>query len=220
VLLVWFAGAGLVGAAIGAAEGGELAPAQLLLAALAPSALACAALFALLARRRSAGGAWRALGFGRPGLARETGRALLRYARVAPFLLLAGVVSVRLYEAILGPPGRPVLDRLAGGSPSLLPVVLAGVVVVGPLLEEILFRGFLQNALAARFGARAAILLASGCWALGHEPVAWLPILLFGLFLGGLYRSVGALGVLVGVHAFHNALTLGLLALMRLWTGS
>ncbi|MCI0588013.1 MAG: CPBP family intramembrane metalloprotease [Planctomycetes bacterium] len=81
--------------------------------------------------------------------------------------------------------------------------------VVGiPLLEEVLFRGWLQGIVGARVGPWVAIPAGAGIWTLGHAPADRPAILLLGLLLGFLYRRTGRLGACVGVHALHNALAL------------
>jgi len=214
VLLVWLGSAMLLGGLLGKAPADISGP-SLLLLALAPYLPASAFLFALLARRHGAAGAIRALGLGERPTLRPLREALGRYALFAPFLFLAGILWGLLLESLFGMEGSVVLDRILEGSPGALPLVLAGAVLVGPFFEELLFRGYLQGSLSSRYGARAGLALAAGVWALGHEVVAWFPIFLFGVFLGSLFRRRGALLVVFGVHAFHNALSMTLFALVR-----
>lgn len=84
------------------------------------------------------------------------------------------------------------------------------VVLVGPFLEELLFRGFLQGVVAARTNDRVAIVVSSGIFALLHG-LAPLPML-FGLalFLGWLQARTRSIWIPFAVHAVHNGLTLGL----------
>jgi membrane protease YdiL (CAAX protease family) len=83
------------------------------------------------------------------------------------------------------------------------------IVVVAPLLEESLFRGFGISALEPRLGARAAVVLTSVAWGLAHGLVDGLPVLVaFGLILG--YVRLRTASVFPGMltHAVFNAISL------------
>ena len=86
--------------------------------------------------------------------------------------------------------------------------VLAG--LVGPLLEEILFRGFLQPILVRRQGALAGICFTSVLFALMHGPSVFLPIFVFSLLLGWVQLRTRCLWASWAVHAVHNSLILSL----------
>jgi len=89
-------------------------------------------------------------------------------------------------------------------------LVVAGAVAVllGPLVEELLFRGFLQSALAQVLGDRGAILVGSGIFA-GLHGVAGLPILFtLSLFLGWLQARTRSIWVPWSAHALHNGVAL------------
>lgn len=91
-------------------------------------------------------------------------------------------------------------------------LVLAALVAVllGPLLEELLFRGFLQSALTRVAGARGALVISSALFAALHG-VAGLPVLFaLSLFLGWLQLRTRSLLVPWSAHALHNAVQLGL----------
>lgn len=84
------------------------------------------------------------------------------------------------------------------------------VVLIGPFIEELLFRGFLQGVLATRLGDGPAIAISAVLFALLHG-LAPLPMLLgLALFLGWLQARTRSLLVPFAVHAVHNGVTLGL----------
>ena len=91
-----------------------------------------------------------------------------------------------------------------------LATAIAIAVLLGPLLEELLFRGFLQSALAQHLGERGGLVTTSAVFAALHG-VAGLPML-FGLslFLGWLQLRTRCLWVPWSAHALNNAITLGL----------
>jgi membrane protease YdiL (CAAX protease family) len=83
------------------------------------------------------------------------------------------------------------------------------VAIAAPIVEELLFRGYLQTALTARFGAPVAILLASFIFALVHmQPYAIPALMLIGLTFGYLYHRTGSLMVNMGLHVVNNGLAL------------
>jgi membrane protease YdiL (CAAX protease family) len=85
----------------------------------------------------------------------------------------------------------------------------AVIVLVAPLVEETVFRGFGMSAIELYFGRAAAVGITAVCWGLAHGLAAGLPVLVaFGLILGVVRRRTGS--VLPGMltHAAFNALAL------------
>jgi membrane protease YdiL (CAAX protease family) len=86
---------------------------------------------------------------------------------------------------------------------------------VAPVVEELLFRGFLLSALAGRLGERSALLWSSLIFSLLHG-VASLPLLfVLSLFLGWLQLRTRCILVPILAHAFYNGFTFVLLALSQ-----
>ena len=92
-------------------------------------------------------------------------------------------------------------------------------IVVGflvPLAEEILFRGFLQRWLCARFKNRWGVIIASFCFAglhfsspQGLANFVILPSLfILSLFIGFVYLKERSLWAPIAVHALHNSFSL------------
>lgn len=90
------------------------------------------------------------------------------------------------------------------------------IVVIAPLLEETLFRGYLQSFLRKYLGAKVAIPITAFCFACFHfsPEQGWnnLPIIasLFplALFLGYLYEKQGSLFASISMHATFNGISL------------
>lgn len=84
------------------------------------------------------------------------------------------------------------------------------VCVVGPVAEEVIYRGHLQTGLATFVGPRAAILWSAFLFALTHVTSGWVlfvPIGLLGLLFGWLRQRSGGLLAPILAHVAHNSLT-------------
>jgi hypothetical protein len=88
-------------------------------------------------------------------------------------------------------------------------------IVVAPLVEETLFRGFLFPLLRARLGRAGGIALTSLLFALLHPPVDWLAILVLGAALALAYEITGSLAAPIAAHALNNAWGIAMLAVTR-----
>lgn len=91
---------------------------------------------------------------------------------------------------------------------------LATIVVVGPLAEEIVFRGHLRDLFTTLVGARAALVLTSAAFGVMHGIAFALPLALLGLLFGWLRERYASLAPAFAAHALHNALTV---AIMLRW---
>ena len=88
-------------------------------------------------------------------------------------------------------------------------LLFLAVAVLAPLVEEILFRGLLQNAFAKRMPIWAAIALASAIFAAVHMQFYAFPALMvMGASFGLLYHLTGSLRVNIVVHMINNAAAL------------
>lgn len=82
---------------------------------------------------------------------------------------------------------------------------LLTIVVAGPLVEEILFRGYLQNALKAKLPLHVAIVLTALIFGLYHVQLAALPMLtVVGLAIGYFYHYTGSLKWSMALHMLNN----------------
>jgi membrane protease YdiL (CAAX protease family) len=104
-------------------------------------------------------------------------------------------------------------DAAQGGWIVLLVVV---VVICAPLVEEIVYRGFIQHNLAVAYGARASLLLASFWFAAVHLQLAEFPgLFAFALVLGLCFSQTKRLGLSIVTHVSFNATALTVMALTR-----
>lgn len=157
------------------------------------------------------GRSWRALGVGRSGGPFAAVRAWIAGTAVYAASLPAFLALGYLWQALLAWSGETELEqdlvlRFAALAPAerLWPVVL-GVVVV-PLLEETLFRAFVQPAFVKRLGTRGGIAATATLFGILHGGVAFVPIFALACVLGLVYARTRRLGVVWAIHALHNGL--------------
>ncbi|MEE9558981.1 MAG: CPBP family intramembrane glutamic endopeptidase [Candidatus Brocadiales bacterium] len=136
---------------------------------------------------------------------------LLRYAVVLPVILASGfLVELMTKNAGITPEHQAVVQRfLEERSYFGVAAILAFGILIGPVTEELLFRGFLQPALRDVLGGVKAILFTSFLFALVHFNLyIFIQIFILGLLLGYLYEKTGTLAAPVAVHILHNSVSL------------
>jgi len=90
----------------------------------------------------------------------------------------------------------------AGGS-IVVTIVLAG--ILGPIAEEIFFRGYVLPGLIKRFGIGRSLLLSSLMFGLFHIDLgAIVPTFVLGLALGWVYLKTGSIWPAIFAHGLHN----------------
>lgn len=151
--------------------------------------------------RRVRGGEGSVGRFSRKGL----NPVLLAWAFV--FMLAVSVVCEPLF-ALLPAPATPDLGR---GIWTLLSVVVAA-----PVLEELLCRGVVLEAVRSRYGTVAAWLLSSLFFGVLHgDPTLVLNAFVIGLILGYIYLVTESLWASMILHALNNAVAYALMAAGR-----
>ena len=89
----------------------------------------------------------------------------------------------------------------------MVPLLVLGFVILAPLQEELVFRGFLYRGFASGFGALAAVLITSGAWAMLHAQYEWyfvVQIFLLGLYFGVVRWLTGSTLLTVLLHMLVN----------------
>ncbi len=152
-----------------------------------------------------------ALGLASSESTRDAGCGLVAYLAAYPAVLAVIALWARLFhefDVTIQP--QEVTRTLL--TPQAWPEAAASVgiaVLVAPLLEEMVFRGFLLPAVSRRTGPAGAILLTAALFGLAHGPLFYAgPTFALGVLLGWLYWRTGRLWVAVGCHGAHNAVTL------------
>ncbi len=138
-----------------------------------------------------------------------------------PFIAACGIMlafAVMIASLLLRTPDidSPMKELLSDPSSVLLMAVLA--VTIGPVCEEILFRGFLQPVLVRSLGPAGGILLAAVAFGLLHLPEygnSWrhaLLITLAGASFGWMRHRTGSTRAAAVMHASYNGVFFLLLA--------
>jgi len=98
------------------------------------------------------------------------------------------------------------------------PMGLAALVIVPALCEELFFRGFVLTGLYAHYGPRWALTGSSLFFAASHfNPWQFLPLLLFGLFLGLLVHWTHSIYPAILAHAINNLVSVAGINLQTYW---
>lgn len=145
----------------------------------------------------------------RPPLMTLLASALLAFTTLAPTSLLAEL-SLRLTPADPEAVARLQEELPSGGWEIAL--ALLAVVLLGPLAEEILFRGLLHRLAASVWGPWSAAAVSSLIFAILHGQ-AWIIFGLIGvgLALAFVFQATGSVTACWVTHAVHNGISLGLM---------
>lgn len=139
------------------------------------------------------------------------GRFDLRVLAVSGGIILIASVTLLLFQLLFEPDLAHVREQFPAVTGSEL--VLFGVYfsLLNALLEELVFRGVLQDALESQFRPITALLLQASCFGMAHYqgyPMGALGVLLaaiYGLLLGWLRNWVGGLAAPVLIHVCADA---------------
>lgn len=160
------------------------------------------------------------------GLAGHPLRGLVRGLLAYGILNAVLVVGLLAFTYLFGSPTMTIqplqtsqLPRYALHEPVAAAIYAALAIVVAPLIEEVIFRGFVYAGFRRRFRPGPAIALSAGVFAVTHVSlplVALMGIALLAMALGYVYERTRDLWVCVGLHAAHNCLVFVLLLLSAL----
>lgn len=105
--------------------------------------------------------------------------------------------------------------KMTFAHPLHLLLAALSIIFFAPLIEELLFRGFLQSFIRQHLGSKQAVLITSACFALFHyskdQGLGNIPVIcslfILSLFLGFLYEKRGSLLAPITLHASFNAIS-------------
>ncbi len=149
---------------------------------------------------------------------RSIATSLAGYIGVFPWIFLLLFLVAQVAKAFnFQPPVEPIHDlifREDRADVLTLTVVLA--CLVGPVAEELFFRGVLYAALRKHASRWLAIAMSGAVFAFVHTNiVGFLPIMALGCVLAYLYERTGSLAGPIVVHVLHNTLLMSSALLIR-----
>jgi CAAX protease family protein len=137
------------------------------------------------------------------------------------FLIALGAtlaISVLIVSSFFPPSSPPPIEQLLSSTNAMYLFAAFGI-VVAPLFEEIIFRGFLFKVLTAMGGAAVAVPITAGLFALLHIPQLWGSwagiglIFVVGFVLSFIRYRTNSLIPSFIVHTAYNAMLFGVFAL-------
>jgi len=162
--------------------------------------------FLIIVMRRR-GGKWGDLGFERASLFSMT---LLPIALFGIGVLLQEGYFSGLKVLDISPTTDPqILHRAISEKWLPLPVIFIFAGVLAPILEEMLFRGFLLRGLLEKFSPKMALFLSAFFFAAAHLSATFFPVYLaLGLLLGFVFLRTKSLFPGIFFHAINNSVAL------------
>lgn len=158
------------------------------------------------------------LGRASGGLTASLAFGLRAYITAFPwlFLLLYAVVGLSR-AAQFEPPVEPLQDLLFREQhPLILGLTTVLACVIGPIAEELLFRGVVYATLRHRTRRWVAMAASGAVFSLIHTNlIGFVPILCLGWLLAYLYERTGSLLVPMAVHMVHNAFLMSAALIFR-----
>jgi membrane protease YdiL (CAAX protease family) len=119
--------------------------------------------------------------------------------------ILAGIVGYPIQQQFGVDPTQEALSQSAA-VPGLLPVVFLSGVIIAPIAEEVVFRGYLYKAFRDRFKPSYAIVLSAVLFSVIHlEPLAAASLFVIGVVLAYVYEKTGNLMAPITLHVLNNA---------------
>ena len=167
-------------------------------------------------------GTWRDLGFriARKDFFKETAVGIAGYLGVLPIFFGVLIVLVIVAHALgYEPPPHPLVEVFLEEEKRAPGLVIYSIVLaslIGPVFEEIFFRGFCYPIFKSRWGVGWAMVLSAAFFALiHHNQFAFIPIFILGLGLAFLYEKRGNLVAPIALHVFHNSIFIGYFFLVK-----
>ncbi len=152
----------------------------------------------------------------RTSIAFDFGMGVLTWLISFPLITVVGSLTDLFVSLFFGPQEYEQVAvrylKTSVSSQFLLIVAIVTIVLIAPIIEEFLFRGFFQNFLKKHIGRKAAILLTAFFFAffhfslsqnLGNVPLV-ASLFILALFLGFIYERQQSLFASIGLHMTFN----------------
>ncbi len=164
------------------------------------------------------GSVWGAAGRPRRQASTWIGLGLRSYVTAFPWLFLLLFAIVETARALnIEPPLEPIHELIfREHRPWVFALTLILACAIGPLAEELFFRGVVYTAIRRKTSRWTAMLISGGVFAGIHTNfIGFVPIMLLGCLLAYLYERTGSLITPLAVHVFHNTLLMTFAMLYR-----
>ncbi|MBD2181399.1 CPBP family intramembrane metalloprotease [Planktothrix sp. FACHB-1355] len=127
-------------------------------------------------------------------------------------LFYSGYLAISYISSYLYKPQFPEFMEKAYKTASFLPAFYLALVLIGPLFEELLFRGFLFAGIkSSKLGATGAISITALIWAIIHlqyDLYFIVSLLFLGLLLGIARLKTGSIYIPIFLHSLNNMLAI------------
>lgn len=161
---------------------------------------------------------FKALGIEKISLWRNIRLGFFSYFAFFPVLFFLVQYSVKFIEH-RGVPFTPqpiLFFLLMEQNPYILLLAVLFIVLIGPITEELLFRGLLYTSLKKAIGVYQAMFISAIFFSLLHMNImGFLPILGLGLLFAYIYEKTGSLTSAITMHIIHNSFMLSFLIILR-----
>ena len=102
-------------------------------------------------------------------------------------------------------------DAVARGDRLEISLMVFSAVILAPLWEELIYRGFFFGLLKSRWGVFPALVFSSVVFSYSHFSLAaFLPLLIVGMAAGYVYHRTGSLYFAIFFHALFNGLSMAI----------
>lgn len=139
---------------------------------------------------------------------------LKHYLIVLPVIIGSGFIVDSVLRAFgIEPERQDIINNLLGeDSLGVLAFMVFFGMLAAPIIEELLFRGFLQSAVRITCDKWQTVFISGFVFALIHwNGHVFLQIFILGLLLAYLFEKTGSLVAPITVHICHNTITLAFL---------
>jgi membrane protease YdiL (CAAX protease family) len=128
-------------------------------------------------------------------------------------IFLAAIFNVFYANIVLsGQPMQDEMTKLIASTPRTplnISLIILAITVIAPIIEELLFRGLLQNALMRHLPAWGAIIITAFAFSVIHFQLLAMPALMaLGAAFGYIYYKTGSLKTTIILHMANNAFAL------------
>jgi membrane protease YdiL (CAAX protease family) len=141
------------------------------------------------------------------------------YLASIPLLLLSVMITIPFESALekfFPTPSNPAIGLISSSRTAGDWILLFFLIsCIAPVVEEILFRGVLQNAIKRKTGPWSGILLSACIFSLLHPqlPLGFLPLMVLGIVFGILAESRKSLVPSIIAHGMNNGVVIGFVSI-------